>query len=191
MNVDDQPDRQPDADLTDAWVYAANCRLYENDPGPAELNIASRLEPMWVSRAEAFRDLYARLLLEELDADAARIAVLARQITAKTKQKPPTQKLPKSGILPASCVGGPPRSSTRRGQPPMPVRAADCLPRPHISHAQWYWVSGCLPTRRSSTTSYSKRSKTLNKARTDVETAATQSAFRKLLRVNPRPGPRG
>ena len=60
-----------------------------------------------------------------------------------------------------------------------------------VSHAQWYWASGCLPTRRSSTTSYSKRSKTLNKARTDVETAATQSAFRKLLRVNPRPGPRG
>ena len=91
MNVDDQPDRQPDADLTDAWVYAANCRLYENDPGPAELNIASRIEPMWVSRAEAFRDLHARLLLEELDADAARIAVLARQITAETKQKPPPE----------------------------------------------------------------------------------------------------
>jgi len=66
-----------EADLTLAWSYAANCSLYEEDPGPAELNIGSSLEPHWVSRAEAFRDLYAHLLLEQLGADPARIAALA------------------------------------------------------------------------------------------------------------------
>ena len=40
-------------DLTVAWSYAANCSLYEEDPGPPELNIGSSLEPHWVSRVEA------------------------------------------------------------------------------------------------------------------------------------------
>ena len=44
-----------------------------------QLNIASHLEPHFVSRVEAFRDLYSRLLLEELGADA-RVAALARDI---------------------------------------------------------------------------------------------------------------
>jgi hypothetical protein len=45
-----------------------------------QLNIASHLEQHFVSRVEAFRDLYSRLLLEELGADAARVAALARDI---------------------------------------------------------------------------------------------------------------
>ncbi|HUH69964.1 MAG TPA: hypothetical protein VLZ05_14575 [Mycobacterium sp.] len=67
-------------DLTLVWLYAANCSLYEEDDGPAELNIGSSLEPRWVSRVEAFRDLYAHLLLEQLAADPARIAALTRQV---------------------------------------------------------------------------------------------------------------
>lgn len=67
-------------DLTLAWSYAANCSLYEEDPGPAELNIGSSLEPHLVSRVEAFRDLYAHLLLEQLGADPARIAALAHLV---------------------------------------------------------------------------------------------------------------
>ena len=80
MAVDPQHAAQSSPDLTCAWLYAANCSLYEDDDGPAQLNIASHLEPHFVSRVEAFRDLYSRLLLEELDADAARIAALARDI---------------------------------------------------------------------------------------------------------------
>jgi hypothetical protein len=67
-------------DLTLAWTYAANCSLYEEDSGPSELNIGSNLEPHLVSRAEAFRDLYAHVLLEQLDADRGRIAALASLI---------------------------------------------------------------------------------------------------------------
>ncbi|KEP40957.1 hypothetical protein LAUMK4_05904 [Mycobacterium persicum] len=78
MNANHNPDTSPD--LTTAWVLAANCSLYEKDPGPAQLNIASRIEPHFVSRVEAFRDLYTRLLLEQFDADAARIAALAHNI---------------------------------------------------------------------------------------------------------------
>ena len=80
MTVDPQHAAQSSPDLTCAWVYAANCSLYEDDDGPVQLNIASHLEPHFVSRVEAFRDLYSRLLLEELGADTARIAALARDI---------------------------------------------------------------------------------------------------------------
>lgn len=76
------------AALTCAWVYAANCSLYEDDDGPVQLNIASHLEQHFVSRVEAFRDLYSRLLLEELDADAARIATLARDIETAPRNNP-------------------------------------------------------------------------------------------------------
>ncbi|SHY15191.1 hypothetical protein [Mycobacteroides abscessus] len=60
-------------DLTLAWVYAANASIHEETPGPAELNIGSDVEPHMVSRPEAFRDLYAHLLLEDLQADKVRI----------------------------------------------------------------------------------------------------------------------
>lgn len=60
-------------DLTLAWVYAANASIHEETPGPAALNIGSEVEPRMVSRPEAFRDLYAHLLLEDLQADMVRI----------------------------------------------------------------------------------------------------------------------
>jgi hypothetical protein len=71
--------------LTLAWCCAANCSLYEDDPGPAELNIGSTIEPHWVSRIEAFRDLYAHLLIEHLGADPARTAALAREVKHAAK----------------------------------------------------------------------------------------------------------
>lgn len=60
-------------DLSLAWNYAANVSLHEETPGPAELNVGSAVEPHMVSRPEAFRDLYAHLLLAELQADKVRI----------------------------------------------------------------------------------------------------------------------
>lgn len=77
-----------DADLTTAWVLATNCSLYEEDPGPAVLNIASAAEPYFVSRVEAFGDLDSRLLLEELEADAARVAALARALNKAPRISP-------------------------------------------------------------------------------------------------------
>lgn len=67
-------------DLTLAWVYAANASIHEEDPGPAELNIGSDVEPHMVSRSEAFRDLYAHLLLEDLQADPVRLDALRAKV---------------------------------------------------------------------------------------------------------------
>lgn len=78
-------------DLTLAWLYAANCSLYEQDEGPAELNVGSSLEPYWVSRVEAFRDLYTHLLLEQLDADPERIAALAHLVHRAGRPNPSTE----------------------------------------------------------------------------------------------------
>lgn len=75
-------------DLTSAWSYAANASIYEHDPGPAELNIGSAVEPHMVSRTEAFRDLYAHLLLEGLQADPERIDRLKDTISRASKRSP-------------------------------------------------------------------------------------------------------
>lgn len=78
-----------DKDMAQAWVSAINCSLYEEDPGPAQLNIGSRTEPLMVSRREAFRDFYAHVLLEDLGADRRRIAALADRIgRVKTRRRP-------------------------------------------------------------------------------------------------------
>jgi len=44
---------QVDEDAFQAWIYASNCLLYENDPGPAELNTGTAEEPRMVPRAQA------------------------------------------------------------------------------------------------------------------------------------------
>ncbi|TKV35322.1 hypothetical protein [Mycobacteroides abscessus] len=75
-------------DLTQAWLCAVNCGLYETDEGPELLNIASGLEPHMVPRAEAFRDLYARILLVDLDGDPARCAALGPAIEKNRRQAP-------------------------------------------------------------------------------------------------------
>ena len=77
------PLKQAERDVVTAWSCAANCLLYEDDPGPAQLNIGSATEPVWVSRAQAWQDAYAHCLLEALDADLARIQAAAEHYRAK------------------------------------------------------------------------------------------------------------
>lgn len=72
--------------LTDAWTCAINCRLYEQDPGPAELNIGSELEPHMISRGEAFRDFYARVLLQDVRGDPQRLLRLGRRIDVASRR---------------------------------------------------------------------------------------------------------
>ncbi|MFE3703776.1 hypothetical protein ACFXO7_38640, partial [Nocardia tengchongensis] len=60
--------------LTILHSCAANCLLYEEDPGPAELNIGSELEPHMVPRSHAWRDFYAHHLITQLSADSDRLA---------------------------------------------------------------------------------------------------------------------
>jgi len=59
--------------MIQAFSCAANCLLYERDPGPAELNIGSEAEPHFVSRSDAGQDFYARYLLTQLDGDSDRL----------------------------------------------------------------------------------------------------------------------
>ncbi|SKK91884.1 Uncharacterised protein [Mycobacteroides abscessus subsp. massiliense] len=81
-----QPARITDLNL--AWLYAANASLHEETPGPAQLNIGSAVEPRMVSRTEAFRDLYAHLLLVDIQADQARLDRLQTQIADASKHSP-------------------------------------------------------------------------------------------------------
>lgn len=80
--------RRKNKDLVDAWVCATNCRLYEKDPGPDELNIGSGIEPLMVSRREAWRDFYTHVLLGDLDADRDRITALIDKIRRIKKRDP-------------------------------------------------------------------------------------------------------
>jgi hypothetical protein len=73
----------PERDAFEAWVYAANCLLYESDPGPAQLNVGSRDEPKYVDRREVWRDYYAQAVLMELEADHGRLAAAAAQCHAE------------------------------------------------------------------------------------------------------------
>lgn len=63
---------EPD-DMTSVWACAINLRLYDSDPGPRQVDVGSDLEARVVDRREALIDLYARTLLEELDADTPRL----------------------------------------------------------------------------------------------------------------------
>lgn len=68
-------------DLSLAWIYAANVSLHGETPGLGEPNFFSAVEPHIVSRPETFRDLYAHLLLEELQADRVRINRLRARVS--------------------------------------------------------------------------------------------------------------
>jgi hypothetical protein len=75
--------RQAERDAGTAWWCAANCLLYEEDPGPAQLNVGSTTEPVWVDRSQAWQDAYTHCLLEAVDADLARTRAAAEYYRAK------------------------------------------------------------------------------------------------------------
>jgi hypothetical protein len=69
-------------DKTYVWSLACSCLLLEEDARPATLNVGTATEPRMLPRREALRDLYSRLLIEALGADAQRLATLADQTRA-------------------------------------------------------------------------------------------------------------
>lgn len=91
-------------DLTQAWLCAINCDLFAQAPGPKLLNIASDIEPHMVSRTEAFRDLYARILLVDLGGDLVRCDVLCRRIE-KARRRPPSAQAAAAWSVAAELAG--------------------------------------------------------------------------------------
>jgi len=55
------------------WATTANCRLIEEENGPAYYQEGSGDEPLWVSRRDAWRDTYARELINMLNAEPAQL----------------------------------------------------------------------------------------------------------------------
>jgi hypothetical protein len=53
------------------YSLAANCSLYEEDDQPPQINVGSEREPRMMGPAEAWRDFYARNLVDRFGADAA------------------------------------------------------------------------------------------------------------------------
>jgi hypothetical protein len=81
---------QAENDVLQARLNARNCLLYENDPGPAELNVGTASEPRMLPRSEAWQHAYALYLLVDLDADHARLTAAAskcREEAAKPQQR--------------------------------------------------------------------------------------------------------
>jgi hypothetical protein len=74
---------QVEEDAFMAWTYALNCLLYENDPGPTEVNTGTADEPRMVPRSHAWQHVYALLVLVHCEADYARLAAAARQCRAE------------------------------------------------------------------------------------------------------------
>jgi hypothetical protein len=74
------------------WSVAANCRLFESDPGPAyytESPAAPEDHPddvRTVSRAEAWRDIYARGLIHDLDANPHQLREGANFAAARLRE---------------------------------------------------------------------------------------------------------
>jgi hypothetical protein len=69
-----------EADALQAWSCAANCLQYESDPGPAQVNVGSDMDPVSVSRPDALREAYVRRLVLNLDGDHARILAAGRAL---------------------------------------------------------------------------------------------------------------
>lgn len=74
---------QVEEDAFMAWTYALNCLLYENDPGPAELNTGTGNEPRMVPRSQVWQHTYALLVLVHCEADHARLTAATRQCRAE------------------------------------------------------------------------------------------------------------
>lgn len=70
-------------------VLAINCRLYESDPQPSSQNIGASVEPLMVSKNDAWRGYYARDLVVELAADLDRIATAREWVAEEWAKAPP------------------------------------------------------------------------------------------------------
>ncbi len=76
-------------DRTELWSLASNCGLYEADPQPAMQNVGTRAEPLMVTALEAWRDYYARWVIQQLDADAERITDVRQWTIAERSSSSP------------------------------------------------------------------------------------------------------
>ena len=88
MTPPDDPAATGKDDQTTLYSLAANCSLYEEDDQPPRLNVGSEREPRMVSSTEAWRDFYARNLVEQFDARVSRLLV-AREWAVQRRETAP------------------------------------------------------------------------------------------------------
>jgi len=77
---------QAEEDAFHARLNAANCLLYENDPGEARLNVGTPLKPLLIPRSEAWQQSYSMRLLRECNGDKTRL-LGARQECVKRQNE--------------------------------------------------------------------------------------------------------
>ena len=114
---------QASEDSTFAWSLAANCLLYEADPGPAAANVATSTEPAWTDRSRAWQDRYARYLLEQLEADPARLAA-AHAAALDNLREATTLQFARNACRARLRHGAPPRTATQFLSPRSAARSS-------------------------------------------------------------------
>jgi hypothetical protein len=76
---------QEEEDAHQAWVYAANCLLYEADGGP-DVNVGPDEQPRIVSHAEAVQITYAENIVIQCEADLDRLRTAGRHCQQKAAE---------------------------------------------------------------------------------------------------------
>lgn len=77
-------------DETALYSLAASCRLQEDDPQPPRLNVGTHDDPRMVDHVEAWRDYYARTLVEKLGAEPERLDAVQRWAITRRVSAPPS-----------------------------------------------------------------------------------------------------
>lgn len=72
-------------DMVNTWSCAINMHLFDNDPGPREVNVGTLDEPRIVDRHKHLLSVYARQLLQDVDADPARLDAVIEESRRKAR----------------------------------------------------------------------------------------------------------
>lgn len=72
-------------DMVHTWSCAINMRLYDDDPGSRDVNVGTREEPRIVDRHEHLLSVYARQLLQYVEADITRLDAIITESRRKAR----------------------------------------------------------------------------------------------------------
>jgi hypothetical protein len=77
---------QAEEDASHAWSAARNCLPNEGADGPALLNVGTPLRPLKIPRSEAWQESYFMILMEECEADHARLLATREVCAARASE---------------------------------------------------------------------------------------------------------